>query len=178
MQTQSFYTRMDRHGETRVLRQREQNRKGSTPRDPADPVQPEPNVMSADENETDNDEKRATLETQLPAENSNSISALDVPREDGVRPTHVTWNQQTFPLVNDLIRVGRSPHNEIMIPVNGVSRFHAHIRRRDDTLYLEDLGSTNGTTLNGTPVESERPLSVGDVVYLSREKLVFHRQSD
>ena len=149
MQTQSFYTRMDRHGETRVLRQRELERKGGTPSQPADPV---PSEAQSD-SESSSDEKRDTMETQLPVfqKNTNNVSALDVPREEGVRPTHVTWNNQTFPLVNDLIRVGRSPHNEIMISVNGVSRFHAHIRRRDDRLYLEDLGSTNGTTLNGTP---------------------------
>jgi Ca-activated chloride channel family protein len=178
MQTQSFYTQMGRHDETRVLRLREERRDiGDSKKN----VSGAANIAEEPRKREDtDDQKQVTLETELPSDPNTvrEVSALNVPREEGVRPTHVTWKNRTFALTDDLIRVGRSPHNEIAIDSRGVSRFHAHIRRRDDTLYLEDLGSTNGTTLNGSPINSAEALSVGDVAYLSQEKLVFHRQSD
>jgi Ca-activated chloride channel homolog len=95
-------------------------------------------------------------------------------KKQGVTPTHVTWKDQTFPLEGDLIRIGRAPHNEIVIDVVGVSRFHCQIRRAGDKLMLEDLGSTNGTAVDGKALTEPYPLSVGDEVLLSDERLVFH----
>lgn len=57
---------------------------------------------------------------------------------------------------------------------NGVSRIHAAIRRGEDTLMLVDLGSVNGTHLNGQRLIPNQPrvLRDGDEVRLG--KLVFH----
>jgi hypothetical protein len=56
----------------------------------------------------------------------------------------------------------------------GVSRHHVKITRRNNRLWVSDLGSTNGTLLNGRPLppDTERPLSNGDELYLSYLKLV------
>jgi hypothetical protein len=101
-------------------------------------------------------------------------SKLVIESRKGVPPTHVTWKDKEFVLEGDLIRIGRSKHNEIVISASGISRFHCQIRHDGDRLILEDLGSTNGTMINGAVIGSPYVLNVGDVVYLSDEKLTFH----
>ncbi len=89
-------------------------------------------------------------------------------------PTMVTWNNQTFLLNGDLIRIGRAPQNEIPIDVAGVSRFHCQIRRQDGQLILEDLNSTNGTYVGGQPIAQPHVLNTGDEIFLCNEKLLFN----
>lgn len=65
--------------------------------------------------------------------------------------------QQEFKLSieNNRLRVGRDPLNEIMLEAAKVSRFHASILLRpDNRLLISDLGSRNGTRLNGELLES------------------------
>jgi pSer/pThr/pTyr-binding forkhead associated (FHA) protein len=93
---------------------------------------------------------------------------------DGPTPSAVTWNNQTFTLIGDLIRIGRAPQNEIVISATGVSRFHCQIKRADDRLVLEDLNSTNGTHVAGQMLTSPFELHAGDEIFLCNEKLVFN----
>jgi pSer/pThr/pTyr-binding forkhead associated (FHA) protein len=60
--------------------------------------------------------------------------------------------------------IGRAPDNLIRINDALVSQYHAVIERRDDSFYLIDLGSTNGTTVNDEPVAGARKLSRGDMI--------------
>jgi hypothetical protein len=55
----------------------------------------------------------------------------------------------------------------------GVSRLHAVIKRREDRLVIMDLGSANGSYLNGErlPVDVEQPLRHGDVVLLGKLRI-------
>jgi Ca-activated chloride channel family protein len=94
----------------------------------------------------------------------------------GPTPTSVIWDEQTFALRGDLIRIGRAPQNEIMIQAKGVSRFHCQIKRVNGQLILEDLNSTNGTHVGGYPLQNEYVLSSGDEIFLCNEKLVFHSE--
>ncbi len=94
-------------------------------------------------------------------------------KQPGITPTHIAWNERTFELKGDLIRIGRAQHNEIILNEKGVSRFHCQVRRDGDKLLLEDLNSTNGTLVDGERITKSYALSVGDVVYLCDEKLVF-----
>ena len=59
---------------------------------------------------------------------------------------------------------GRVDECDIRIDHDGVSRRHARVRRRGDHVQVEDLGSRNGTLVNGTPVTAPRRLAVGDVI--------------
>ena len=95
-------------------------------------------------------------------------------RQPGVTPTHLRWNEKIFALDGDLIRIGRASQNEIIIRANGVSRFHCRIWRSNGRLLLEDLGSTNGTVVEGQPITQAHLLSAGDEVYLCKERLTFH----
>ncbi len=96
-----------------------------------------------------------------------------VVRRPGVTPTAVSWNGQRFLLEGDLIRIGRSRHNEIVLNNEGVSRFHCHIKRENEQMIIEDLGSMNGTLVDGKRLEQPYVLSAGDVIEICDERLIF-----
>lgn len=58
--------------------------------------------------------------------------------------------------------IGRSPDCDLVIDDTYVSGRHARIQMEDGAAVLEDLGSTNGTLHNGSPVHAPVPLVVGD----------------
>jgi two-component system, NtrC family, response regulator AtoC len=63
----------------------------------------------------------------------------------------------------DLV-IGRHPSCAVMIEHEGVSRRHARVVRRDEHITVEDLGSHNGTLVNGSPITGARRLAAGDVI--------------
>ena len=65
--------------------------------------------------------------------------------------------------------IGREPGCDILIQEQVVSRKHARITKRDDQLYLEDLGSSNGTFLNENEVRGAMLLHDGDRIRLGTE---------
>lgn len=60
--------------------------------------------------------------------------------------------------------IGRGTHADIVIADESVSREHAAVRVDGQTVVLEDLGSSNGTTVNGEEITSARRLAPGDIV--------------
>jgi|688.fasta_scaffold290592_1 hypothetical protein len=52
--------------------------------------------------------------------------------------------------------IGREPGNDLVIPDFSISREHAVIRLRGDKIFLSDLGSSNGTLLNGVKIDSDQ----------------------
>jgi hypothetical protein len=60
-------------------------------------------------------------------------------------------------------RLGRSSSNDFQIQHASVSRFHCEVEVRDDALFVRDMDSSNGTYVNGQPVERAQ-LSNGYVV--------------
>jgi FHA domain-containing protein len=71
--------------------------------------------------------------------------------------------------------VGRGQDAQFRLPDTGVSRRHLEITWDGRTAVLADLGSTNGTTVNGTPVQTWQ-LVDGDVVGVGQSQLVFRTQ--
>ena len=66
-------------------------------------------------------------------------------------------------LVNTEMRIGRTSNCAISIPDDAfVSQIHARVFTSEGTAWLEDLGSTNGTYLNGTRITDAVVLSKGD----------------
>ena len=61
-------------------------------------------------------------------------------------------NGTVHDLVEDLVTIGRGPDNTIVIGDSSVSSHHAQLQRVGKNYQLKDLGSTNGTLVNGTPV--------------------------
>jgi serine phosphatase RsbU (regulator of sigma subunit)/pSer/pThr/pTyr-binding forkhead associated (FHA) protein len=62
-----------------------------------------------------------------------------------------------YPLLKDKIVIGRSPDCDIVINLGAVSREHAHLIRRENGYYLQDLRSRNKTYINDRPVDPDQP---------------------
>jgi hypothetical protein len=73
--------------------------------------------------------------------------------------------------------VGRSQENDIVIHDPNVSRRHARISRADNGFVVEDLGSTNGTLLDGAPIDRER-IEGGDELTFGQSTARFIRRID
>lgn len=67
-----------------------------------------------------------------------------------------------FQITNLLI--GRLPDNHLALNHASVSRRHARIALTNKGMMIQDMGSQNGTTINGIPVKSEMPIRPGDVL--------------
>jgi hypothetical protein len=87
---------------------------------------------------------------------------------------HENGQQRTVPLTGELITIGRLPGSEVVLKDKGASRRHAQIRLKNDEATLTDLGSTNGTRLNGQTIQS-RPLNDGDRITIGSTLLEFRR---
>lgn len=70
--------------------------------------------------------------------------------------------------------VGTLESNDVVVDADGVSRVHAALERFGDTWCVRDLGSRNGTFVNGERIIGEHALHSGDEVVLGRLRLVFH----
>lgn len=86
----------------------------------------------------------------------------------------ITGPHGTTVLVNDVTSFGRSPENDIVIPSSSASRLHAQIVRAEDGLYLYDLGSTNGTFVNGARLTEPRKLNHGDVIEIAHHRFTYY----
>jgi len=71
------------------------------------------------------------------------------------------------------ILVGRAPSADLRLDDPRISRLHARIEMRDDGVYVEDLGSRNGTSVDGKPVTEPRRLAADDEVTVGSAALVF-----
>jgi hypothetical protein len=79
---------------------------------------------------------------------------------------------QQIELQQTLITIGRGLGNDIILEDSRVSRHHAQLRYRQRRFWISDLGSTNGTFVNGAPI-SEKALHDGDLVSLGGLELTF-----
>jgi pSer/pThr/pTyr-binding forkhead associated (FHA) protein len=69
------------------------------------------------------------------------------------------------------LRIGRMRENDVVVNNLAVSRFHAVLRREGEGFALEDLGSENGTQLNGKRITGSVPIEAGDVIQLGKYEL-------
>ena len=72
----------------------------------------------------------------------------------------------------DPVAIGRMPECDIVLADHNVSRRHAEVRRQDGGFVVVDLGSTNGTKVNGAGVR-ERRLADGDEITVGASTLRF-----
>ena len=77
-----------------------------------------------------------------------------------------------FPISKDTVRIGRSNDNDLILADNTVSRYHTEIQKRKNDYILADLGSYNGTKLNGKSIQKVF-LKHGDKIQIGSSKLTF-----
>ncbi|WP_226994277.1 FHA domain-containing protein [Myxococcus hansupus] len=82
-------------------------------------------------------------------------------------------NGEEFALSEDEYVIGRATDNAICIPDTSVSRKHVAVRKSGTGWTVSDLGSGNGTLVNGDVINDETPLSNGDVITLGDTELRF-----
>ena len=95
-----------------------------------------------------------------------SAAGALVVREEG--------QERQIALNQEVVTIGRLPDCEVVLKDKGASRRHAQIKLKDGTATLTDLGSTNGTRLNGQVVQS-RALEDGDRITIGSTVLEFRR---
>jgi pSer/pThr/pTyr-binding forkhead associated (FHA) protein len=79
---------------------------------------------------------------------------------------------EVFNVSGERMTIGRSPDAQIFLDDVTVSRNHALLVRRRDGLYIDDLGSLNGTYVNRRRIESHK-LQNGDELQVGKYKLTY-----
>lgn len=103
-----------------------------------------------------------------PSEHGTMITAVVSTGKGRVTITNGPQEGTSIPLLTDVITVGRATTKadwEVCLQDPSVSRPHARMEYRDEAWVLYDLGSSNGTLVNGTPInEKGRAIKDGDVL--------------
>jgi pSer/pThr/pTyr-binding forkhead associated (FHA) protein len=71
------------------------------------------------------------------------------------------------------VLIGRAPSADIRITDPRVSRLHARLEMRDDGVYIEDLGSRNGTLVDGEAIGESRRLAAGSEIGVGSASIIF-----
>lgn len=77
-----------------------------------------------------------------------------------------------------IVNIGRADYNDLVIPDDSVSSQHAKLTRREGVWILTDLGSTNGTLVDGERVTDDVPIAPGAFVRFGDVSLVFEPTDD
>jgi hypothetical protein len=83
--------------------------------------------------------------------------------------------QQVFPLTEGVITLGRESYNDIVLIDPEASRKHAQISFQAGRYVVEDLGSTNGTFVNGRQVLTATTLNPGDVIEIGEMARILYQ---
>ncbi len=76
------------------------------------------------------------------------------------------------------ISIGRETDNDIVLEGEGASRYHAKIEWRDGAWILRDLGSTNGTKVDGTRIAADHRLVPGERLRIGQQDMLFAETRD
>ena len=130
--------------------------------------------------------RSASRDLRLPQESmilspqqASALLAQPVARELGrlvVVESSALPEGDVYGIDSTALTVGRSSDNDL--PLDGdefASGHHARFEPRRDGVYVEDIGSTNGTFVNGIRLERDRRLVPGDVVRIGETDLRFER---
>ena len=94
-----------------------------------------------------------------------------------VGATGVGERDREIPLSGRRIVIGRRPERDLVISHPTVSSLHAEIVRRDDSLFITDLNSTNGTRVNERRIDQQTPLKSGDQIRFGSLEMMIELRS-
>ncbi|MEA2628647.1 MAG: hypothetical protein QOJ10_1107 [Chloroflexota bacterium] len=118
-------------------------------------------------------------------ESKRTVSLQAVPPEviaaGGGYPAKLTFESGPFAgrivaLPNEMVTVGRAPENDVVVSDPATSGRHGRIEVRGGAFWISDLGSTNGTLVNGEPV-IEKQLGDGDLIAIGQNTIRFTLES-
>src|SRR5439155_18627071 len=89
---------------------------------------------------------------------------------------HAVGPPDRVPLARLRMTIGRSARSDICIPDAFASRLHAEIRQEGDGFWLSDLGSANGTKLNGAVVQATLPLYPNAEIQIGETRIRFENE--
>jgi dipeptidyl aminopeptidase/acylaminoacyl peptidase len=119
------------------------------------------------------------------SESKRTVSLQAVPPEviaaGGGYPAKLTFESGPFAgrivaLPNQMVTVGRAPENDVVVSDPATSGRHGRIEVRGGAFWISDLGSTNGTLVNGEPV-IEKQLGHGDLIAIGQNTIRFTLES-
>jgi len=83
-------------------------------------------------------------------------------------------DESVVPMRGDQLTIGRSPSCLLSFPQQkALSRTHVRFAREGDSWTIEDLGSSNGTLLNGARLQGKRGIEAGDIVRMGEIELLY-----
>jgi FHA domain len=132
--------------------------------------------MSAD------DDEQATRQTSLPAQSPDEQPTghvADVGIVAELRAVLTNGERKTLPLYTlaDQLVIGRGTACEWQLDDQSLSRKHAQLRWNGHELTVEDLGSANGTRVNGKPARTPTPAHPGEVIQLGTVMLTLEMRT-
>jgi hypothetical protein len=103
------------------------------------------------------------------------MDRIDLPSENQQLPRNaqiIVNGQQVIPLTEQLINIGRSRENHIVLSDPHISRHHAQLRLRFGSYMLFDTNSQSGVLVNDVQIREHR-LQPGDVIQIGKSRLVY-----
>ncbi|MDX2054352.1 MAG: FHA domain-containing protein [Polyangiaceae bacterium] len=88
------------------------------------------------------------------------------------------YKSQEITLTPGHFLIGRSDECQLTLDDGLVSRVHARVSEEADGLFIEDLGSRNGVTVNGEPLSSKLSLHHGDRIQIGEQEITVLRKTD
>lgn len=86
-------------------------------------------------------------------------------------PEDIGITKGSLYIIHKVMSIGRNFDNDLVIKDPYVSGNHAKIFVKDDRLFIEDLGSTNGTYVNGRRIDMIEQIEEGDIIDIGRISL-------
>jgi pSer/pThr/pTyr-binding forkhead associated (FHA) protein len=123
--------------------------------------------------------------SDAPSDSRRTVSLQALPLEQIVAGTGfaalLTFESGPFAgrivaLPSQMVSVGRAPDNDVVVGDPATSGHHGRIEVRGGFFWISDLGSTNGTLVNGEPV-IEKQLSDGDLIAIGQNTIRFTLES-
>lgn len=108
-----------------------------------------------------------------------AVGAAPAPRPAGRAPEKMSvtapGNKPRMFDIGDELIIGRADKCHVVIQDSYASQIHARVFRRQDAVYIEDMGSTNGTYLNRKKVTAPIQVNRGDTARIGKTEMEFRR---